>query len=297
MTETVTGPPISDDEIRSWAKATGRAVSDRGRIGAELRAEYERMAAAADTALPDDDAVTGRVAGPGAGAPVRPARDEARPRKVKPPAGWRGKLWGGQGGAQAKTKARAKPKLPRVPVDRLIERGWDVLARVAQPVNLPVSRVLAIQAPAAGLMLEDVVRGTVVDLVLQPIARAEAKLEVVGALAGPPLLVLALQLPHNQPYKEVTKDGQKMMVPSPAGAIRQTVLMSALEESLMMWDDVTRERMEEVRARVQANEARRAQVKAIIEEIFAPTDEQAAAAAAAMAAEDQAVARARQRGQ
>jgi hypothetical protein len=54
--------------------------------------------------------------------------------------------------------------------------------------------------------------------------------------------------------------------------------------------------MTEVRERVKANEARRAQVQAIIAEIFAPTDEQAAAARAAQASEDQAVARARQHG-
>ena len=170
--------PISDDEIRQWAKATGRAVSDRGRISGELRTEYERMAATADTAVPDG-AVTGRAVPPD-DTPA-PARSEARPRKVQQSKGWRGRLWGGQGGGKAPAKGKARPRAPRVPVDKLIERGWDILARVAQPVNLPVSRVLAIQAPAAGLMLEDVVRGTVVDLVLQPIARAEARLEVVGA--------------------------------------------------------------------------------------------------------------------
>lgn len=295
MTTTTDELPISDDEIRQWAKATGRAVSDRGRISGELRTEYERMAATADTAVPDGT-ITGRPIPPD-DTPVQHARSEARPRKVQQSKGWRGRLWGGQGAGKAPAKGKARPKAPRVPVDKLIERGWDILARVAQPVNLPVSRVLAIQAPAAGLMLEDVVKGTVVDLVLQPIARAEARLEVVGALAGPPLLVLALQLPHNQPFREVVKDGQKTMVPSASGAIRQTVLMSALEESLMMWDDVTRERMTEVRERVKANEARRAQVQAIIAEIFAPTDEQAAAAAQASAAEDAAVARARQHGQ
>ena len=272
-------PAVSDDEIRQWAKATGRQVSDRGRISAELRAEYTRMADAADTALPGGEPAPG----PRDDGPQRAAREETRPRKVTSRKGWRDKLWGQQGTGQGRPRAKAKPKHPRVSLDRFIERGWSTLARIAQPVNLPVSRVLAFQAPVAGVMLEDVVKGTVVDLILQPIARTEAKLEIAGALAGPPLLVLALQLPHNQPFHP---DGS----PSPAGAIRHAVLMSALEEALMMWDDVTRSRMAEVQERIAANEAARVEVQKLIAAIFEPTAEQAAARA-----ENEAVARARQR--
>ena len=280
---TVTDLPgaVTDEEIRQWATATGRTVGAKGRVSKELRAEYERMASDADDVIPD-----GAV--PRTLAPVsdpepseRPAKAESRPRQVKAASGWRGRLWG-----QAKTpsKGGTKAKHARIPVDRLIERGWDMLARMFQPVNLPVSRVLAFQAPVAGVMLEDVVKGTVVDLVLQPLARAEAKLEVVGALAGPPVLVLALQLPANQPFNE---DG----TPNKVGAVRHTLLMSALEEALMMWDDVTRSRMADVQAKVAANEAQRREIQAIIGMIFAPPGDGGQGAEA----EEAAMARARER--
>lgn len=283
MTVTELPAAISDEEIRQWAQATGRTVGVKGRISKELRAEYERMARDGDEVFPAA-AVPRTLPDPaGDGEPAeRPARAETRPRQVKAATGWRSRIWG-QPKPGPKSGGKAKAKYPRIPVDRLIERGWDVLARMFQPVNLPVSRVLAFQAPVAGVMLEDVVKGTIVDLVLQPIARAEAKLEVVGALAGPPAIVLALQLPGNQPVNE---DG----TPNKAGAIRHQVLMSALEEALMMWDEVTRSRMAEVQQKVQANEARRKEVQTIIGMIFAPPDD----VAQAEAAEDEAIKNARE---
>jgi hypothetical protein len=279
MTVTDLPTAITDDEIRQWATATGRQVGQKGRISKELRAEYERMAGDADDILPEG--AVPRVLHPAPsddpGPPEKPARAETPPRRIatRRRAGW--KFWEAPKPSSGKGKTSSKPKYPRIPVDRLIERGWDVLARMFQPVNLPVSRVLAFQAPVAGVMLEDVVKGTIVDLVLQPIARAEAKLEVVGALAGPPAIVLALQLPGNQPFNE---DGS----PNRAGAVRHQVLMSALEESLMMWDEVTKSRMADVQEKVAANEARRKEVQTIIGMIFAPPEDVAQAAAAEEAA-------------
>ncbi len=285
MTVTDLPAAVTDEEIRQWATATGRTVGAKGRISRELRAEYERMAGDADDVLPEG--AVSRVLHPapdsGPEPPEKPARPETPPRRVKTASGWRGRIWGTPKPRPAGKGSRAKPKHARIPVDRLIERGWDVLARMFQPVNLPVSRVLAFQAPVAGVMLDDVVRGTIADLVLQPLARAEAKLEVAGALAGPPALVLALQLPANQPFNE---DG----TPNKAGAVRHQVLMSALEEALMMWDDVTRSRMAEVQERVKANEARRKEIQELIAMIFAPPGD----VAEAQAAEDEAIRHARE---
>lgn len=284
MTVTELSTGISDEEIRQWAQATGRTVGAKGRISKELRAEYERMAGDADDVLPESTALPGMPEPPDEPDDTQPPRTRARaetpPRRIKTGTGWRGKLWDRP---KPGARGRAKPKHPRIPVDKLIERGWGILARVFTPVNLPVARVLEFQSPVAGVMIEDVVRGTVVDLVLQPVARAEAKLEVIGALAGPPALVLALQLPHNQPVNE---DGS----PNKAGAIRQQLLMSALEESLMMWDEVIRTRMAEVQEKVKASEQRRREVQAIIAMIFAPPDD----VAQAEEAEEESMARARE---
>lgn len=95
-----------------------------------------------------------------------------------------------------KTKKAGTPprrgRGPRVPVDSLISGAWGLLARMAAPINIPVSRVLAVQAPIAGMVLEDVVKDTVVDKLLQPIATVGQGGEVVFALVGPPLIVGAL---------------------------------------------------------------------------------------------------------
>jgi hypothetical protein len=91
------------------------------------------------------------------------------------------------------TTRKRKVSKPRVSVDNVISGFWRVLAQVAQPVNIPVARVLDMQAPVAGMLLEDLVKDTVVDRVLQPLARGAQGGELAFALLGPPLLVAAIQ--------------------------------------------------------------------------------------------------------
>lgn len=89
---------------------------------------------------------------------------------------------------------------PRLGVDKLIGRAWGMLANMAAPMNVPVARVLQMQAPVAGMVLDGVVKNTVVDRVLQPIARVEQGGETVFALVGPPLIVGAITTkPHLAP--------------------------------------------------------------------------------------------------
>jgi hypothetical protein len=49
--------------------------------------------------------------------------------------------------------------------------------------------MLAIQAPVAGVVVDDLCKGTVVDRILQPLARSSEKAEKAFALIGPPILV------------------------------------------------------------------------------------------------------------
>src|SRR6266478_1273172 len=93
---------------------------------------------------------------------------------------------------------RPKKALPRVGVDSLISTGWTLLAQMAQPISLPVARTLALQAPVAGMVLEDTVKDTVIDRMLQPIARAGQGGETAFALLGPPLIVGVLSSPRGQ---------------------------------------------------------------------------------------------------
>jgi len=54
--------------------------------------------------------------------------------------------------------------------------------------GIPTARALDLMAPVAGEVLDDVIKGTLVDRLLQPIARSGEKGEKVAALVGFPAL-------------------------------------------------------------------------------------------------------------
>lgn len=88
--------------------------------------------------------------------------------------------------------ARPKTPKPRKPVENLIATAWRIGAQLAAPINIPVARTLDMQAPVAGMILEDVVKDTMIDKILQPLARIEGGGETAFALVGPPLLVATI---------------------------------------------------------------------------------------------------------
>ena len=124
----------------------------------------------------------------------------------------------------AKKAAGTRTAKPRVPVDKVIGWGWGILGRVFTAANPSVGRVLAMQSPVAGMILEDTVKNTVADRILQPIARTAAGGEIAIALLGPPLLVGAI-------------------TSKPEMA---SVLVPMLRESLRTWIDIAGPKLEEV---------------------------------------------------
>src|SRR5258708_548743 len=60
--------------------------------------------------------------------------------------------------APTRKSSASKARGPRVSVEKFIGHAWQMLAQVIQPVNLPVARVLAVQAPVAGMVLEGVIK-------------------------------------------------------------------------------------------------------------------------------------------
>jgi hypothetical protein len=107
-------------------------------------------------------------------------------------------------GAVTRTKkparGRVKVKKPRVSIETTVEFIWGVMADIAKPVNTPVSKVLKLQAPVAGMVLEENMKNKMVDRVLQPFARMEEGGKVWGALMGPPMLVaLISKYPQTAP--------------------------------------------------------------------------------------------------
>ncbi|MGH7751055.1 MAG: hypothetical protein ACREQ5_40760, partial [Candidatus Dormibacteria bacterium] len=55
--------------------------------------------------------------------------------------------------------------------------------------DVPVGRMMGYQTPMVGMAVDDAVRGTVVDKVLQPFAKGAKSSEMLGAVIGPPLIV------------------------------------------------------------------------------------------------------------
>lgn len=153
-----------------------------------------------------------------------------------------------------KSPVRAiKAQAARVPVDRIIARGWQFLAQMVAPINIPVARVLDMQAPVAGLILEDNIKSTMVDKILQPLARVEERGEVAFALLGPPILVGAITAR-----------------PQMAG-----VLIPILREALKTWIDVAGPSMKIVQEREKDFEEKYGQrIDEMISYILAPIPEE-----------------------
>jgi len=175
-------------EVRTWARANGRTVSERGKIAADVIAEYE----AAHPLSEQDDGDTAPVITlelpPHEGEAVVPAAEEVPPpiprRPETPPRPPR----------RSRLRDRlAKPddKRRRVSVESLTSWVWGLggMALQQAPQSTPVGRMLAMQAPVAGVVVDDLVKGTIVDRILQPLARSSEKAEKAFALLGPPVLV------------------------------------------------------------------------------------------------------------
>lgn len=146
---------------------------------------------------------------------------------------------------------RATTRHVRVSVDRIIGRAWGFLAKAAQPINLPVARVLTMQSPVAGAILEDVIAGTPVDKILQPIARFEEKGELAFALVGPPVLVAAI----------TARPG---LAP---------VLIPMLRDALRTWIVIAGPKLKKIQEQEQKfQEEYGIDIDAMIEMLFAPPD-------------------------
>lgn len=281
MTAATAAPPAhTDDEIREWARATGRKIGERGRISAALRGEYAGLVAELAGDPPPAAAATGpepAARGAESHAEPAPARAEQRPRKV--PAARRGRpgprlaAFLGLGPAP-KTRGGKKPadERPRESIARTFASGWDRFGQWVANVNPPVGRALSWQADYAGMVAEELLPNTPVDRVLQYAVRAKGRLGAAGAVVATPILVGMLQAPGNQP------DG-------PAGMAKHKVLMTGLEDCIRLQLKYLggEGRADKLAEQVAARQAEQAEVDAVLNLFFAQpvTPEEAAAAAAA----------------
>jgi hypothetical protein len=283
-------------DIRAWAKTQGIEVKAKGPVPDDVAARYAEahaggQGAAAD--YPGEEPVTAAVAA-AAPPPADPRQAERIPKQPKPTAA--GKATGGlfariRGGGKAPGKARpAGKRLPRVSLANLIEDAWGQMAWAATSIP-PMQKLLQAQAPFAGIALEDALAGTVVDRALQPIARAEDKAKAVGGLLFPPMALMLALATAPLPQEIEGTDPPQYMYPEPD--TQHKAALMTLRWSLMLWSEAGAARLEEYRARADANAERGAQADAFMAWILgyedAPGQDPERAAASL---EDEAVARA-----
>lgn len=236
-------PTASD--IRSWARENGYdTVPPRGNIPNEIRQAYDLAhpgtngtAGTPHPDYPDDDFETAFAEPPddsdGAEVFDESVMAEEKPRRPKSASRAKatagkssGRFWQRRSGSSgAKTK-----KKPRVSTEDLLGSLWRGMAKLATPLP-PLQRTLRIQAPVAGMLLEDAVKDTAADMVLQPLARLAGQGKVVSALLGPPVIVTALMV-HVQTRAQ-------MQPPQEPNPLFVSVGTEALRSSLMTWAEIT----------------------------------------------------------
>jgi len=102
-----------------------------------------------------------------------------------------------------------------------------------------------------------VVKGTVVDTALQPIARARDKGKAVAALLLPPACVLAIE--------------RAQLLPEKQKEAREALLWPMLVQSMMMWEEVAGDKVAAMAERAEAEAPSRERAEANARLIFAMT--------------------------
>jgi hypothetical protein len=228
-------------EVRTWAVAEGNATS-RGKLRAEVIDQWN-----ADhpndpyEPNPPRDGFTGNDGGPdypaddfdsnfpdpggsGDGLGDTGETPPKRPRSAAKPKGFKNPF------SRAKAKPGAKKKTaPRISTEDLLGAAWRGAAKLLTPLP-PLQRTLRMQAPVAGMLLDDIVQGTIVDPLLQPLARLASQGKTVQALAGPPVFVGAI-MTHQMQCAAADP-------PTDPNPLFMAIAVEGLRSSLMAWMDV-----------------------------------------------------------
>lgn len=249
---------MDDDEARAILREHGEEPPKRGQLGKQWRLRAEELrpggpAAEAETEGQDtyDSGVSDADFGVTEAAEPPPLPAERKPRRVRAPR----KSLSDRLKSGGKTGSGARKRQPRVPVDRLISRAWEMMGGLAGRVDVPLGRCLAMQAPVAGLIMEDLVKGTFADKALQPIARAEGKAEMGLALLGAPLCVVGLEVAQQLPEEQ--------------RKLREAILWPLLIESMVLWDQVAGDKAEEIIERANREAPSRQRAEQLASLIFA----------------------------
>jgi hypothetical protein len=241
----------SATEVREWAISEGKAKG-RGKLGQSVIGDW-------NTDHPNDPYEPGEPRGGFTGnTPDYPGDDfdanfpdppeggdglgdtgetpPRRPRSSKsaPKGGWN------PFNRDRKKKTGAKKRPPRVSTEDVWGAVWRGGARLLTSLP-PLQRTLRMQAPVAGMLMDDVTKATVIDPLLQPIARLVDQGKTVQALAGPPVFVTAIMLHQQQ--------RASMDPPQEPNPLFMSIAVEGLRSSLMAWMDVAGPKFEQALTR------------------------------------------------
>lgn len=169
---------MPSDNIRTWGRENGFDVSDEGRLPTGLRAAFDTRDKIETADDADTEVITERPPTIAKASPADRIRGLAERAKRPPVKATRGAV-----------KAKA-----RVSVDKVVSGIWGAVGGFLETRSPAVGRTLSMQAPMVGMVLEDKVKNTIADKMLQPLARGAENSNLVMGLIGPPLLVQALTM-------------------------------------------------------------------------------------------------------
>lgn len=207
----------SDKDVRAWARETdwragdGEPVSARGGVGRDAHDAYNAAHNGHDDGAAYPDGMTAADFELQDAARDDDDDDLAESRPKAPPSqSTRSRLRGRlkTGGTTGRGTGKKQP--PRTPTSDLIGSAWRMAAKVAQPIP-PMYRTLRLQSVIAGPLIDEAVKGTAVDRVLQPIARLAATGETTAALLAPNLAIAAMAFHSAQAAKAETEPNPVVM--------------------------------------------------------------------------------------
>ena len=220
----------SNQDIREWAAREGIELKAKGPLPKSVRTRYAESQGSTLLADPvntdeilseqgetvDAEIVT-ELAPTGYGAPTGQTTDGETPPNTT--AGRR--FFGRRKGATKAPRGAAR-RGPRESTETLVQGVWTIASNLLGGAGfVPLARVLELQAPVAGAILDKDIRGTKVDTLLQPIARLTNKTSNIGTLVALPLFVQVASMrpelypalrPHmeNMMYKWMELAGPEM---------------------------------------------------------------------------------------
>ena len=173
---------MSDMDIRSWLRENRPdiKVGQRGRLSPDAKAAYAEAHGEVSDGNADYVTVKEETEPLLSGEVLDTGETKPQPPKKKGLFSW---------GDPDKPRTDRK----RVSTAKIISGVWGGMgALLRNPQLAPVARTLQVQAPVAGEIADDMIKGTPVDKLLQPLARVGEKGEEVFALVGPPAIAMAI---------------------------------------------------------------------------------------------------------